>query len=302
MFASLRRGLLAVLPAGIRKPIKALYDVPERFGSIDDRISYLLRMQYASLVDPGDAKTALAKSEFRVFSQNGEDGILLYLFAKTGVTNRRFVEFGFGDGRECNTANLSINYGWNGLMMDGGAGKVAGARRYYDQMTADPSKVQIVHSFVTAENIEQLLSVNGICGEIDLLSIDIDGNDYWVWKAICEVSPRVVVIEYNATFGPDRSQTVIYDPEFDRHAKHASGYYHGASLAALAKLGQSKGYELVGCDSRGVNAFFVRKDVAEGRIPSISVEEAYYPMARRMKNASLAEQFEVIKDLDFESV
>ncbi len=303
MLTSLKQGLLAIMPGGIRRPLKSVYDVPQRFVSIDDRLQRLMRMHYTSLAAPLSGKSALATSEMKVYSQNGEDGILLYLFAKLGVTNRSFVEFGFGDGKECNTANLAINYGWNGLLMDGGKDKVRSARRYYDdKLHPAPSRVRIAQAFVTAENIESLLAQNGVANEIDLLSIDIDGNDYWVWKAIDIVRSRVVVIEYNATLGTEQSVTVPYDPEFDRLAKHPSGLYHGASLRALTKLAESKGYRLVGCDSCGVNAFYVRDDVAEGIVDAVPVEDAYYPMARRIKYAPVAEQFDRIKNLDFETV
>ena len=303
MFVLMKRIVLAVLPACITRRLRAIFDIPKLFVAIDDNLQNLLRLHYASLSEETDTKTTLRRSEFKVFSQNGEDGILLYIFSAIGTFNRSFVEFGFGDGKECNTANLSINYGWKGLLMDCGEENVAGARRYYDAcVQPDPAKVRIVQCFISAENIEQVLSENGVEGEIDLLSIDIDGNDFWVWKAIRNVNPRVVVVEYNASFGPERSLTVKYDPEFDRHRKHASGLYHGASLAALTKLAHDKGYRLVGCDSQGVNAFYVRDEVAEGKIDSIPVQEAYYPMALRLKIATLSEQFEQIKDLDFESV
>ncbi len=299
----IKKIVLASVPSRVVGALVAVRDIPKRFMAIDDKLQHLLRLHYMSVSEATDAKTALLRSEFKVFSQHGEDGILLYIFSRIGTTNRRFVEFGVEDGRQCNTANLSLNHGWNGLLLDGSEENVARGRRYYDErIEPDPSLVNIVQCFVTAENIEQVLSENGIKGEIDLLSIDIDGNDYWVWKAITEVKPRVVVMEYNASFGPERSMTVKYDPAFDRHQKHPSGMYHGASLAALAKLGHAKGYDLVGCDSKGVNAFFVRHDVAEGRIDPIPVQEAYYLIACRLKLCSPAEQFQRIRHLEFESV
>jgi hypothetical protein len=219
-----------------------------------------------------------------------------------GVTGRRFVEFGVGDGSECNTANLSINFGWRGLLMDRDEECIERARRFYDKaVETGEEDLRIVACTVTAENIDEVLVANGVRGEIDLLSIDIDGNDYWVWKAIGAVDPRVVVIEYNASFGPDRSITVPYDPRFDRHAKHPSGYYHGASLAALAKLGAEKDYVLFGCDSSGVNAFFVRGSVAEGKVPALTVHDAYVPDYRR-SHRSTDDQFALVADLPFEEV
>ena len=303
MLNLIKKIVLALLPDLMIRHLVAVQGVPKRFRDIDDKLQRLLRLHYDSVAEPCDPKTALARSEFKVFSQNGEDGILLYIFSKIGTTNRSFVEFGVEDGRQCNTANLSLNHGWNGLLMDGDEENVARARRYYnDRMKPDPSVINIVQCFITAENIQHVLSENGIQGEIDLLSIDIDGNDYWVWKTIDEVKPRVVVVEYNASFGPKQSITVKYDPEFNRHQKHPSGLYHGASLAALSKLAHDKGYHLFGCDSQGVNAFYVRDDVVERNINPIPVQEAYYPNGSRMRTATLSEQFDQIKHLDFETV
>lgn len=151
---------------------------------------------------------------------------------------------------------------------------------------------------LTAENINETISGAGAHGEIDLLSIDVDGNDYWLWETLDVIEPRVVVIEYNASFGP-RSISVPYDPGFVRFRKHPSGWYHGASLAALAKLGRRKGYDLVGADSRGVNALFVRADARRGCLRAVRAEEAYYPQKKRLAVATVEQQLEAIQHLDF---
>lgn len=232
-------------------------------------------------------KANLRKLEARVFSQNGEDGILQHIFSKVGVTNQIFVEFGCNQIQGSNTGNLVLNYSWSGLWIDG-----------TKNTKPEPNleRVRIVQSFITAENIEQLLLDGRISGEIDLLSIDLDGNDYWIWKAIQKISPRVVVIEYNASIDPNWSVTVKYDPKFDR-CKKVSKMYHGASLSGLTKLAKNKGYCLIGCDCSGVNAFFVRNDVAKDKIDSMSVQEAYYPHIRRPPN-----YLELTRSLDFEEV
>jgi hypothetical protein len=241
--------------------------------------------------------------ELSVHSQNGEDGILFFLFSLLGTTNRRFVEFGIGDGRQCNTANLSINFGWSGLLLEADAQSAAAAQNYYEQLLG-PSQQQVCvqSARVTTENINQLLSTNNMTGEIDLLSIDIDGNDYWVWQAITVINPRIVVIEYNPSFGPSASITVVYDPNFDRFAKHPTGYYHGASLTALAKLAQEKGYILAGCDSSGTNAFFVRQDVAAGKIETASVAEAFFPSFHRSLTMGQEEQYQQVANMPFQKV
>jgi hypothetical protein len=132
-------------------------------------------------------------------------------------------------------------------------------------------------AFVTAENIDRLLADEGLAGDIGLLSIDIDGNDYWVWEAITGVSPAIVVIEYNARFGPARAVTVPYDVNFAREKAHYSMIYYGASLRALWLLGRRKGYALAGCNAAGNNAFFVRKDLLPGSLPGRKPEEAFVP-------------------------
>jgi len=136
-------------------------------------------------------------------------------------------------------------------------------------------------AFITRENIDELLRANGVEGDIGLLSIDIDGNDYWVWEAISAIAPRIVIAEYNARFGPQRSVTVPYDPAFARQRAHYSMIYYGASLAALTRLGQRKGYALVCCNSAGNNAFFVRRDCMPAGLSEHSAQTAYVAAAFR---------------------
>ena len=278
--------------------------IEQELHRLDANQQYLLR--YADdrqLPRSATQRIEFLRREFKVFSQNEEDGILQYLFAKIGVTDRTFVEIGIQNGRECNTAHLSINCGWSGWLIEGSKEDAIAATMFYGSLPEIlPGQVSTVESFVTAENINSVLQSNGVRRTVDLLSIDIDGNDYWVWKAISTVVPRVVVIEYNASFGVERRLTVPYDPEFRAFDKHPSGYYHGASLAALVNLGRAKGYIFVGCGSSGVNAYFVDKEAAEGKLHELSVEEAFYPIAKFHRPESLAEQFERIRHLEFVEV
>jgi len=181
----------------------------------------------------------LATHERRVYSQFGEDGVIERIFECIGATNRYFVEFGASDGiAVSNTANLRLHHGWSGLLMEGNP-------KHRSDL--------IVQAKVDAENIETLFERHEVPRVFDLLSIDIDGNDYWVWDAIRRFTPRVVVIEYNIFFGLHQSKTMAYraDHVWDKST------YHGASLAALHKLGRSKGYSLVWTESYSPNAFFV---------------------------------------------
>jgi hypothetical protein len=200
----------------------------------------------------------LAKAEERVFSQNGEDGVLDALFEWIGTTNRFFVEFGCEDATQCNAAYL-LTQGWSGLFMDG-----AGISR-------NPLAV-VRKEFVTAENVNALFAKYGVPEAPDLVSIDVDGNDYHIWKAL-SWRPRVVVIEYNAHVGPDEAVVAPYDPGF---VWDGSDYF-GASLRALRDLGEARGYHLVHCESAGVNAFFVAKDcLPPGYVPP-SLAAVYRP-------------------------
>ncbi|HZC55846.1 MAG TPA: hypothetical protein VE396_07340 [Xanthobacteraceae bacterium] len=198
----------------------------------------------------------LLRYGFKVYSQCDEDGIIQEIFRRVGVTDRSFVEFGVEIGVECNTVKLLVE-GWHGLWIEASPQHAARIRSNFAALLGD-SKLNLVEAFVFAENINALLERGGASGEIDLLSIDIDNNDYWVWKAITRINPRVVVVEYNATLRPPMSLVVPYQPE---RAWDGTNYF-GASLEAFVRLGRSKGYRLVGCRVSGVNAFFVRDDIA----------------------------------------
>ncbi len=191
-------------------------------------------------------KEDLESSASSQYSQGGEDGVLLRIFERIGIRERFFVEFGACDGLDLsNTANLRLNHGWSGLLMEGGD-------------RADGVLVRREH--VDAENVEALFRKYAVPRDFDLLSIDIDGNDYWVWKAIESFSPRVVIMEYNVFFMPDTAKTMAYDPDHLWDEKYFR-FYHGASLAALEKLGRQKGYVLAYTEPYCPNAIFVRRDV-----------------------------------------
>ena len=214
----------------------------------------------------------LLRYGFRTFSQTDEDGIIQEIFRRIGTTNKTFVEFGVETASECNTVKLLVE-GWRGLWIEASSAYVVEIGRNFGSFVSD-GRLAVLQSFVTAENINQLLANGNSAGEIDLLSIDIDNNDYWVWKAISGIMPRVVVIEYNADLRPPLSLVVPYDP-----ARRWDGSnYFGASLEALVGLGKSKGYRIVGCNFSGVNAFFVREDVCGDHfLEPATAEEHFEP-------------------------
>jgi hypothetical protein len=216
----------------------------------------------------------LHAAEFRAFSQWGEDGIIQHLIRHVPIGRRAFVEFGVQDYRESNTRFLLVNDNWSGVVFDGDASNIQAIQRE-DLYWRHDLKAQC--AFVTRDNINELLRQTDLSGDIGLLSIDIDGNDYWVWEAIDAVSPRIVVCEYNARWGPERAVTIPYDPSFVRGRAHHSMIYYGASLAALRGLGRRKGYAFVGCCSAGNNAFFVRRDVLGNGLRELTAVEGFFP-------------------------
>jgi len=198
---------------------------------------------------------------YRVFSQWNEDGILQYLLQRVGIVSRTFIEIGVYDYSESNTRFLVQKDNWRGLIVDSDAEALD---RFTNEGCRWKTNVDVLCSFVTAENVNDLIRNTGFAGEIDVFSLDIDGVDYWVWKALDVISPRIVICEYNALLGPDAAVTVPYDPHFERSKKHFSWTYAGASLRALSVLAREKGYTLVTCNSGGNNAFFVRNDLLAG--------------------------------------
>jgi hypothetical protein len=198
------------------------------------------------------------QSGVKVFSQWDEDGLIEYIVSHCDIPNRNFIEIGIGDYTEANTRFLLTERGWSGVVVDSTTQDI-------DKLQASEAywryPLTAVNAFVTAENVNELIGGAGLKGDIGLLSIDVDGVDYWIWNAVEAVSPRIVICEYNGLFGSKAKVTVPYEPAFDRRAKHYSWLYCGASLAALVDLAKRKGYTLVGCNAGGNNAFFVRDDV-----------------------------------------
>lgn len=207
----------------------------------------------------------LQDAEFEVFSQWGEDGIIQYLLGKVPVRNDVFIEFGVEDYSESNTRFLLQNDNWRGVILDAGD---AHARFLHERGLDWRHDIQALTAFITKENIDHVIADAGLAGDIGLLSVDIDGNDYWVLEGIRQVSPRILIVEYNSIFGPDASITVPYDAGFVRTRAHHSNLYYGASLQALVALAETKGYTLVGSNKAGSNAFFVRNDVLGPLRPS----------------------------------
>lgn len=220
--------------------------------------------------------------EFRAFSRWGEDGIIDWLADHVSITNHRFIEFGVGNLEELNCRFLLQNRNWKGLVFNNSATNIQRLRNsvlfWQHDLTAG-------RAFLTAENINDLICDAGFAGPIGILSIDINGNDYWVWKAIDCVDPAIVICEYNAVLGDTRPVLVPYDPTFERLKLHHSGRHCGASIGALQTLAREKRYTFVGSYSNGVDAFFVRTDLAEPVQALISDRGAFPSRHRDSRDA-----------------
>lgn len=249
----------------IRAAIGTLQSIENRCKLIQQGLG---RVELRQLHSVGDLKD----SEFTVYSQWGEDGIIQFLLKIVPVPNRIFVEFGVEDYTESNTRFLLVNDNWAGLVIDGSPEKVAAIKK--DEIYWRHN-LKAECAFITRENINEIIERSGISGEIGLLSIDIDGNDYWVWEAISAISPGIVVVEYNSRFGPDKAVTIPYDPRFVRTTAHYSNIYYGASLPALCLLAKRKGYSFVGCNRNGSNAFFVKNELRPTDLRELSVTEGF---------------------------
>jgi hypothetical protein len=252
-----------------------------------------LRMSWKIMAKLGGLLPSLDEVSFSVHSQNGEDGILLYLFTLLGTTNKKLVEICAGNGEVCNSANLIVNQGWEGLLFDGDADKVQQGVDFFKSNKSTqfwPPRFQC--AWITRDNVNELVSNNNFQGEIDLLSIDLDGNDYWIWKALDVVSPRVVVAEYQAAWGPEVCITQRYQEDFDYGAYRKANpgrVFIGASLGALTLLAKQKGYRLVGCEPHCFNAFFVREELGRDIFPAVPQDRLFSHSIAKWNMARIGE-------------
>jgi hypothetical protein len=262
----------------------------EQIGGLETRLAAAL---------PPEAVTA---AEFSVFSQFGEDGIIQHLLRHVPIENETFVEFGVEDYTESNTRFLLVHDNWRGLIIDGGDSHIEFARQ---SGLAWRQHLDTVQAFIDRDNIEGLIAGAGISGDIGILSVDIDGNDYWVLERIENVSPRILIVEYNSVFGPTAPITVPYDPGFQRSQAHWSHLYWGVSIAAITHLANRKGYALVAGNKAGNNVFYVRRDLL-GPLRELTPEEAYVesrfresrdPSGNLSYVSTHAERIELIGDL-----
>lgn len=253
----------------IKSRLKFFYGMSRRTEAIYAMLNRMYREPLLAAEKAADPRV-LAPYGFTAYSQSDDDGMIEEVFRRIGTTNRQFIDFGCAEGIENNTTYLILT-GWNGLWMDGSEANIGAIKNLFAQFVAN-GKLQAKPAFITRENINGLIREAHMQPEPDLLSIDLDGNDYWIWEAIDAVRPRAVVIEYNAVFRPPHQIVQEYDAAF----RWRSDGYYGASLKALEALGTKKGYALVGCNFAGSNAYFVRDDLVNDKFSRPFTAEHHY--------------------------
>jgi len=270
-----------------------------RFNFTVDQASQLaLKNSYMIRSHLGMPPLGFDQVGMRVFSQTDEDGILLYIFAMIGTTNKKTIEIGCGTGIENNTANLVVNHNWHALMIDGDARNIDSATHFYKTCRDTFSYMPVlVRQFVTRDNVNAIIRNHGFAGDVDLLSIDIDGIDYWILDAVTEARPRVIVLEYHNIWGPDDAVTVPYSDDFHNRAHPRD--YNSASLPAFMNLLKPRSYYLAGCNNLCFNAFFVREDCRTPDLPEVSPADCFkHPFAVE----AIRDRLPRVKDLDWQRV
>lgn len=262
------------------KPLKKYYyqlsfDWQKR-DSLNQQLQVQMLNQYRILKQQNNLPP-LNETGFRVYSQFEEDGLLLYIFSVIGFRSKKVVEMCCGGGIECMATNLIINHGFEGFLFDGNPVNVANANAFFkskqDCLLFSP---RIQHAWITKENVNQLLKNIGAAGEIDLFSLDIDGNDYWIWEAIDAIQPRVCIFETQNIIPSDLSITIPYSPDF--YCWDKKGYeqdFRSVSLLAMTNLSKKKGYRLIGAHRHGFNAIYMRNDIGLNEFPEVSVESVH---------------------------
>ena len=289
----------------IKKLINTLKDIEKYKNEIENikfqngSILYNLNLQKNS--------KNILDYEFKVFSQWGEDGIIAFLINNLNIENKFFVEFGVENYVESNTRFLLKKNNWSGLIIDSSIKNIDFIKKDQIYWKHD---IKALCEYITKKNINKILMNNTYMRNIGLLSIDIDGNDYWIWNEITSINPSIVIIEYNSLLGKDKSLVVPYKEDFNRSKEHYSNIYYGASLSALTKLANIKNYALVGCNSAGNNAFFVKKKLLNEKVQEREVDEVFQlrkfretrNIEKKLDFLNISQQEEILSKLPFEEV
>lgn len=254
--------------------LNKIVDFIKNFKGISTKLNEIkvLNGNILSEIQKKNNYSNISDNEFKVFSQFGEDGIIQYLVNNLKITNKIFIEFGVENYEEANTRFLLENNNWSGLIIDSSSENISHIKKqnYYWR-----NKLIAIREFISPKNINEIIKKNQFDGNIGLLSVDIDGNDYWVLNAIDVVFPDIIIMEYNANFGPDKSLTIKYNPNFKRAETGINKLIYGCSLKAASNLCEAKGYSLVYVNKNGNNAFFVKKKLLNEKIKARTVESLF---------------------------
>jgi hypothetical protein len=262
--------------ARLRELSRTILENPRKLNRIQIELEQIKINQGTIISALNDQRAAadLMQYEFKIFSQWGEDGIIQHLVKTVPIKNKTFIEFGVEDFSESNCRFLMMKDNWKGFVIDGSEENISKIRNSYYFWR---HQLSTIAAFITAENINHLLARSGFDRDVGILSLDIDGNDFYILQAIDNYNPRILICEYNSIFGSERKISVPYSSDFHRTAKHYSNLYFGASLSAMTYLANKKGYTLVGTNSAGGNAFYVRNDLVTDRFLQLTAEQAYFP-------------------------
>lgn len=265
-----------------RKPYYKVRNLTERIRvgneSLSQQIQRNIVTQYLQAKKEGAALyPTLCESGFRVYSEFEEDGMILYVLTMIGFKNRKVVEMCCGTGHECMATNLVLNHGFDGYLFDGNITNVKLAKDFFKSKKDCLLYTPVLRkAWITTDNVNNLLEDAGCAGEVDLFSLDIDGNDYWIWRAITAIKPRLLVCETHNVIPSDCSLTIEYRSDFECPSRLGPEQdYRGSSLLAMVRLCKEKGYRLIGGHRCGFNVFFLREDEGTDFFPEISVEEVH---------------------------
>ncbi|MEM9706696.1 MAG: hypothetical protein AAF850_11545 [Pseudomonadota bacterium] len=265
---------------------------------VDFATKTLLMQMYRERAAKGDILD-FQKVAYSNYSQFCEDGVLEYIFELIGTTNKVVVEMCCGPGSECNATNLILNNGWAGLLIDGSETNIAKAKTFFNRSLAGFRHPKLVNAWITRGNINSLISDNMIAGEIDLFSLDVDGNDYWFLEALTVIQPRVIILEAQMLLGPDLDCSVPYDDDFVVGEHEYNGQikhmYSGASVRAFSRLCVQKGYRLVGkVGDSSPNIIFIKNGVGEEYFPAIEVADIFADLG-----AHYLDHFRGVREVSF---
>ena len=257
----------------ILQRIKSAFYVVENLPQQLDEIK-INQGRILSLLNQKNTNAPLNDYEFKVFSQWGEDGIIQHLINSLEIKNKTFIEFGVEEFTESNCRFLMMKDNWRGFIVDGSLSHINSIKQSYFYWRYD---LNAYHAFITKNNINEILQHSGFAEDLGILSIDVDGNDWFILKAVSFYKPRILICEYNDVFGEERAISVPYDPQFNRTQKQYSNLYFGASISGITYLAEKKGYTLVGVNSNRNNAFFIRQDLVCDKVPKVDLEAIYEP-------------------------